>query len=66
MISFPVKKIIKIREKYNLSRERIARLLNISAMTLWRWENAISQPSTLARQEINKLLKVVEQLERGK
>jgi len=61
-----VKKLIEIRKKYNLSREKIARLLNISAITIFRWETGISQPSNLGKKEINKLLKVTEQLERGK
>lgn len=63
MISYPVQQLKKFRERHNFSRERISRLLNVSSISVFRWEGGISQPSILARKEINKFLKVARQLE---
>ena len=51
------KKILELREKYNLSQAVFAALLNVSVSTVQKWEQGQKQPSTIA----NRLLQVVEE-----
>jgi len=44
--------IKEIRQKFNLSRERFAQALKVSAMTVYNWENNITKPSRLAQEKL--------------
>ena len=53
-----------VREKLGLSRENFARLLDVTSITIFRWENGISSPRGLAKRNLHKFMqsKKVQQL----
>jgi len=53
-------KIVKeLRKKKGWSQERVARELGVSFQTIHRWESGKFNPSSLAKEKIDKLLKTV-------
>lgn len=52
------------RKRLGLSRSLISRLLKIPEATLWRWENGVHQPSVYYSAQIQKLIRVIEKIER--
>ena len=55
--TYAPRKILKIREKYNISQAVFAAFLNVSTSTVQKWEQGKKEPSTIA----NRLLQVVEE-----
>ena len=52
--------IIKLKKymiKNSLSQEKIARLLGVSVRTVFRWVHGQADPSELAKEKIQKILK---------
>jgi len=54
------KEILELKKymiKNSLSQEKIARLLGISVRTVFRWLHGQTEPSELAKEKIQKILK---------
>jgi putative toxin-antitoxin system antitoxin component (TIGR02293 family) len=57
------KEICELRTKLNCSQETMARILGVSSKTVVRWEGNESHPSSLARQRLSELQKVVKKMQ---
>jgi len=51
--------IVKLRKGMGLSRERFGRLLGVSHASVRNWERGDHQPSSLAKEKIERLAKGV-------
>jgi len=49
------KAIKKLRAKLDLSQEDLARLLNVSFMSVNRWENGKFEPTIIAKEKLSDL-----------
>jgi len=49
--------ILKLRKSMGLSRERFARLVNVSSSSIQNWEKERSQPTPLAEEKLERLAK---------
>jgi len=49
------KEILELRQSMGLSRERFARLVNVSASSIQNWEKERSQPTPLAEEKLERL-----------
>lgn len=52
-----MKELKDLRKRMKWSQERLARELGVSYQTVHRWEKGISEPSPLAMEKIQSLLK---------
>ena len=49
--------ILRLRAKLKLSQEEMAKLMEVSAVSINRWENAKCEPTKLAKVRIMEMLK---------
>ena len=49
--------ILKLRAKLKLSQEELAKLMEVSAVSINRWENGKYEPTKLAKVKIIEMLK---------
>ena len=49
--------VLMLRAKLNLSQEDFAKMLNVSAVSINRWENGKCEPTKIAKVKIYQLLK---------
>jgi len=49
------KEILELRQSMGLSRERFARLVNVSSSSVKNWEKGQSHPTPLAEEKLEKL-----------
>jgi transcriptional regulator with XRE-family HTH domain len=62
-VTTSVDEIQILRETLGLSRENLARLLEVSLHTISRWESGVGEPSALAVRELRRWLKVLDRLD---
>jgi len=51
------KEILRLRQDLGLSRERFARLVNVSSSSVRNWEKGTSKPTPLAQEKLERLTK---------
>lgn len=49
------KEITELRKKMNLSRERFAQAIGVSAGSIYNWENGLASPVFLALEKLTEL-----------
>lgn len=49
--------LIELRSKLNISQEKLAKLLNVSCVSVNRWENSHFEPTKIVKFRIDKILK---------
>lgn len=50
----------KFRERFGFSQEQLARILGVTGRTVHRWEALEADPSGLARQQLERLIELVQ------
>ena len=53
-IDYP-KALMDLRVKMNVSQEELAKVLDVSVVSISRWENGHMEPTKLAKAKLNKL-----------
>lgn len=59
-VADPQEEVRKLRRGLGLTQEELARLLNVSARTISRWERGASFPHPLAREKIRRWQRILE------
>lgn len=49
--------LIDLRVQMNVSQDELAKILNVSIVSISRWENGHTEPTKLAKAKLNKLFK---------
>jgi DNA-binding XRE family transcriptional regulator len=52
-----VRELLKVRAEHDLSREDVAREIEVSASTIYRWEKGQAVPTGLSRAALERFLK---------
>ena len=55
-IDYP-KALLDLRVQMNVSQEELAKILDVSVISISRWENGHTEPTKLAKAKLNKYFK---------